>query len=99
MKTKPTAKESGWHVSMISVIIAVITILILGCDRAAEKTNSTLSPPPETDPLAQPKSLQQVGLPVELTRETIPADNPQTPEKIALGQKHSVEIAMTLATT
>jgi cytochrome c peroxidase len=37
--------------------------------------------------LAQPKSLAQVGLPVALTRRVIPADNPQTPEKIALGEK------------
>jgi len=41
----------------------------------------------EKDPLAQPKSLQQVGLPLELTRTAISADNPQTPEKIFLGQK------------
>ena len=44
-------------------------------------------PNPETDPLAQPKSLQQVGVPAELTRDAIPADNPQTPEKISLGQR------------
>jgi cytochrome c peroxidase len=42
---------------------------------------------PEAGPLAQPKSLDQVGLPVELTRPAIPADNPQTPDKIALGEK------------
>jgi cytochrome c peroxidase len=37
--------------------------------------------------LAEPKSLDQVGLPTELTRQAIPPDNPQTPEKIALGEK------------
>ncbi|MGB8748893.1 MAG: cytochrome c peroxidase [Pseudolabrys sp.] len=42
---------------------------------------------PEADPLAQPKSLQQVGAPAELTREAIPPDNPQSSEKISLGQK------------
>jgi cytochrome c peroxidase len=42
---------------------------------------------PEADPLAQPKSLQQVGMPIEATRTAIPTDNPQTPEKISLGQK------------
>ena len=36
---------------------------------------------------AQPKSLDQISLPAELTNEAIPPDNPQTPEKIALGQK------------
>ena len=39
------------------------------------------------DPLAQPRSLAQTGVPIEATRAAIPADNPQTPEKIALGQK------------
>jgi cytochrome c peroxidase len=37
--------------------------------------------------LAQPKSLKQVGVPVDATRAAIPPDNPQTAEKIALGQK------------
>lgn len=38
-------------------------------------------------PLAQPKSLRQVGLPATAIQAAIPADNPQTPEKIALGQR------------
>jgi cytochrome c peroxidase len=42
--------------------------------------------PPDTS-LARPKSLQQIALPVEATRAAVPADNPQTPEKIALGEK------------
>jgi cytochrome c peroxidase len=41
----------------------------------------------EADSFAQPKPLQQLGVPVELTREAIPPDNPQTPEKISLGQR------------
>ena len=44
-------------------------------------------PIPEAGPLAQPKTLDQVGLPAELTRRVIPSDNPSTPEKIALGEK------------
>jgi cytochrome c peroxidase len=44
-------------------------------------------PVPQAGPLAQPKSLDQVGLPAELTRQAISADKPQTPEKIALGEK------------
>jgi cytochrome c peroxidase len=58
--------------------------LIFGCERSAKRASSKL---PEVDPLAQPKSLQQVGVPVEMTRAAMPADNPQTPEKISLGQK------------
>lgn len=44
-------------------------------------------PIPPDGPLAAPKSLQQTGLPVEATNAAPPADNPQTPEKIALGEK------------
>jgi cytochrome c peroxidase len=62
-------------------------MLIFGCERSAKKASSQLPLIPETDPLAQPKSLQQVGAPVEMTRAVIPADNPQTPEKISLGQR------------
>jgi hypothetical protein len=40
-------------------------------------------PIPEAGPLASPRSLQQTGLPVELTGEVTPTDNPQTPEKSA----------------
>src|SRR5258706_12182031 len=38
-------------------------------------------------PLAQPASPRQVGLPAAETRAAIPPDNPQTPAKIALGQR------------
>jgi hypothetical protein len=34
--------------------------------------------------MARPKSLEQIGIPVEATRAAAPADNPQTPEKIAI---------------
>ena len=44
-------------------------------------------PVPQPGPLAQPKSLDQVGLPAALTRQAIPSDNPETPDKIALGEK------------
>jgi cytochrome c peroxidase len=44
-------------------------------------------PIPPDGPLARPKSLEQIGVPVETTRAAAPADNPQTSEKIALGEK------------
>jgi cytochrome c peroxidase len=66
-------------------MVAATATLICGCDRSAKKAGSQLIP--ETDPLAQPKSLQQVGAPVAMTRAATPADNPQTPEKISLGQR------------
>ena len=73
------------RVLILVVMVAGTVTLILGCERSAKKGSSKLTP--ETDPLAQPKSLQQVGAPVAMTRAAIPADNPQTPEKISLGQK------------
>jgi cytochrome c peroxidase len=72
---------------VVVVIVAVAAALIFGCERSAKRASANLPPTPETDPLAQPKSLQQIGAPVEMTRAAIPADNPQTPEKISLGQK------------
>jgi cytochrome c peroxidase len=38
-------------------------------------------------PLSQPKASRQVGAPSGATQVENPTDNPQTPEKIALGQK------------
>ena len=44
-------------------------------------------PIPRAGPLAQPRSHEQVGFPKAQTLAVIPVDNPQTPEKIALGEK------------
>jgi len=53
-----------------------------GADRAAQP-----APTPGIQTLAQPRSLHQIGLPLAATLAAIPPDNPQTPEKIALGQQ------------
>jgi len=87
----------------LMVVVAVInTALLSGCGGgrpkepsaeipapidAAQQDPGKAPPIPKEGPLARPRSLQQVGLPVELTRTVTPSDNPQTPEKIALGQK------------
>jgi len=67
------------------VVVAGAGMLLLRADRTA----ATLAPPliPTAGPLAEPKPRQQVGLPVDATREAVPSDNPQTSEKVALGQK------------
>jgi cytochrome c peroxidase len=75
------------RVLILVLMIAGTATLLFGCERSTKRASSKLPPTPETDPLAQPKSLQQVGVPAEMTRAAIPADNPQTPEKISLGQK------------
>jgi cytochrome c peroxidase len=56
---------------------------------SSSETNPSQRPPPipPPGPLSRPKSLDQVGIPRQLNHDAFPADNPQTPEKIALGQK------------
>jgi cytochrome c peroxidase len=44
-------------------------------------------PDESNSPLAQPRSLDQVGFPHELYGWLIPPDNPQTPAKVALGKE------------
>jgi cytochrome c peroxidase len=77
-------KKILWVVST-----CIIGLIIIICARAANTaTKAAVQPPiPKAGPLAQPRSLQQVGLPLDETRTAIPPDNPQTPEKIALGRK------------
>ena len=84
------------------VVAAASTALAFACgERAGQpsKTQDTtrpaafavssqpLGPIPADDSLARPKSLRQVGVPIALTDSVVPKDNPQTPEKIALGEK------------
>lgn len=85
--TQRTLASGVQRVLILVVMVAGAAALIFGCERSAKRESSKLPPTPEKDPLAQPKSLQQVGAPVEMTRAAIPADNPQNPEKISLGQK------------
>ncbi|MDB5217636.1 MAG: cytochrome peroxidase [Myxococcaceae bacterium] len=56
---------------------------------ATSATTAKGRPPalPPPGPLSLPRSPHQVGLPVKLTKEAIPSDNPQTPDKIALGHR------------
>jgi cytochrome c peroxidase len=76
--------------------------LILGCgganrktvlgseavpDNGVEQAAGKAPPIPKAGRLARPRPLQQVGAPAALTRAAVPADNPQAPAKIALGQK------------
>src|SRR6266566_697243 len=69
----------------LAFVMAVGTVtLILG---ATPEATLEMPPIPEAGPLARPKSLQQVGAPADATPAAIPPDNPQTPEKIALGQR------------
>src|SRR5262249_30294013 len=87
---------------VLPVMVAItVTALIAGCGRErpdalsakeaesdvrSEQVAGTAPPIPQAGLLARPRSLEQVGLPAELTRKVIAPDNPQTVEKTALGQ-------------
>jgi cytochrome c peroxidase len=80
--------------SLLSVLVVLAVTgagLILGSSAkendAAGQATGKAPPIPKASPLARPRSLQQVGVPLELTQAVIPSDNLQTPEKVALGQK------------
>src|SRR6266436_6610339 len=62
-------------------------LLVRCCTIIAPSQTNKAPPIPKAGPLAEPRSLQQVGVPLDQTRATIPNDNPQSPEKIALGEK------------
>jgi cytochrome c peroxidase len=93
------SKRIRWSLSVVAAVAG--TALVLGCGRERPAEDSAREPEtkgtpevtgkappiPRAGPLARPRSLQQVGVPVELTRTVIPSDNSQTPEKIALGEK------------
>ncbi len=90
----------GNRIRFCSTLLAGVAALTLGggvANEASWKLGATAKASPQTPtnpptipaagPLADPKSLKQVGVPVEATRAVVPADNPQTSEKIALGKK------------
>jgi cytochrome c peroxidase len=75
-----------------------IATLMSGCKRTVDKPppmnhhvsklrHGQAPPIPQVSALARPKLSQQAGVPVDAMRAVIPADNPQSPEKIALGMK------------
>jgi cytochrome c peroxidase len=102
-QSRPRRLGSGMRARLCVTFVVVAGIaMLLGCERPGKKASSKPAaapggatqqapvkplPIPAAGPLARPKSLQQVGLPVKATRAAIPRDNPQTPEKIALGEK------------
>lgn len=72
-------------------LIVGAAVLFVGCKSANQPTSSQPTtgpgPIPAAGPLAAAKLFEQVGLPVQATLAAVPADNPQTPDKVALGAK------------
>jgi len=81
-----------FHIVLL-LTVALVSITYESAISAARKfvgssqTEQGPGPIPPDGPLARPKPLQQIGVPLEATRAAAPADNPETPEKIALGEK------------
>src|SRR5712692_3799513 len=70
------------------LLTAILVVMVVGAGTLPLVAAALKPPPiPQAGPLAQPRSLNQAGAPIDATRPAIPPDNPQTPEKIALGQK------------
>ena len=78
------ALASAVNVRPLFVVMVCTATLIRG---ATARAWGGAPPIPKAGPLAGPKSLRQVGAPVDATHAAIPPDNPQTPQKIALGQR------------
>ncbi len=82
------AMDTGKKFSLASLTCICCFAAIIGTAPAHTSAQTAVQPPiPKPGPLAQPRSVKQIGLPVEQTRAAIPSDNPQSPAKIALGRK------------
>jgi len=68
-------------------VVTLTSSTLEGATQASSESAAKPGPIPAAGPLAEPKSLKQVGVPVEATHAAVPVDNPQTPQKIALGEK------------
>jgi cytochrome c peroxidase len=65
----------------------LLSCLLLGCVSIVSALSFATGPDESSSPLAQARSLDQVGFPQELYGWVSPPDNPQTPGKVALGRE------------
>jgi cytochrome c peroxidase len=70
-----------------TVLATIIVVTVVTGTQTAGSADLKPPPIPQAGPLAAPRSLEQVGIPADATRAAIPSDNPQSAEKIAIGQK------------
>ncbi len=73
--------------SPATLLLALGAAALISSTQTPTQDTGKAPPIPHAGRLAMPRSLSQVGVPVAATRAAIPADNPQTPEKIELGMK------------
>lgn len=71
----------------VAILLLVVgPAMLISADQSSSDVDK-VPPIPLVGRLGLPRTLKQVGLPIAATRAAVPIDNPQTPEKIALGQK------------
>src|ERR1700687_2839048 len=82
-------KESPiYAVAVLASALLLASLLFVARVAVGARDAAAVLPPiPKQGPLAQPRSLKQIGLPADQTQAAIPTDNPQTSEKVALGEK------------
>jgi cytochrome c peroxidase len=74
------------RVAIPAIAAAMLALVVAYVARPTAGRNPVQSRARTSTSLSQPKTQPQVGQPVQLTRDVVPEDNPQTPEKIALGR-------------
>ena len=67
----------------VAAVVGTATLMLGAAARATLQT----PPIPKAGPLARPRSLEQVGAPRDATLAAVPPDDPQTPAKVALGER------------
>jgi cytochrome c peroxidase len=74
---------------LVPLVLAVLiaAVFIAAWTPAQERSPSKPPSISQAGELARPKSPHQIGFPAGLTQAATPLDNPQTPEKAALGEK------------
>jgi len=74
--------------SFATLLLALGAVALISATPTPVPQEVGKAPPiPQVGRLAMPRSPKQSGIPLAATRAAIPADNPQTPEKIALGMR------------
>src|SRR6266849_628911 len=73
--------------AVASALLLASLLFVARVAVGARDAAAALPPIPKSGPLAEPRSSKQIGFPADQTKAVIPADNPQTPEKVALGEK------------
>ena len=74
--------------SSATLLLALGAVALISATPTPTPQEVGKAPPiPQVERLAMPRALKQPGIPLAATRAAIPADNPQTPEKIALGMR------------